>query len=151
MTHFWKRTIVIQILLTSLASSSHWVWVNLYRYWILDVKRAPKMSTIFGWQLLGHATMPFIAQIFVDSVQLANYKFYLHFDFHNLESSLFLNLFSWFDLRLGKNIEVLFLGCPNLQNYVKWGASSGWLIHVVLIKKIGHPGCIHVRKKYFES
>ena len=38
----------------------------------------------------------------------ANYKIYLHFDFHNLESWLFLNLFSWFDLRLGKSIEVLF-------------------------------------------
>ena len=46
----WPRpsalvTPIYQISMPSLASSSHWVWV--YSYWILNVKRAPEMASIF--------------------------------------------------------------------------------------------------------
>ena len=42
-----KVTGVNQRTLTSLAPSSHWVWV--YEYWILNVQRAPEMSRFFNW------------------------------------------------------------------------------------------------------
>ena len=54
LNHFYLKLIIpmYQILLTSLAPSAHLVWV--YSYWILNVKMAPEMSTIFGiWGLNG--------------------------------------------------------------------------------------------------
>ena len=45
---FWPYYALIpiyQISMPSLTPSSHWVWV--YSYWILNVKRAPEMASIF--------------------------------------------------------------------------------------------------------
>ena len=48
---YWNFiTTVTEILLTSVAPSSHWIWV--YSYWTLNLKMAPEISTIFGLQLL---------------------------------------------------------------------------------------------------
>ena len=48
-TNFYSDTFLIipicQKSMPSLAPSSHWVWVY---YWILNVKRAPEMASIFG-------------------------------------------------------------------------------------------------------
>ena len=65
------------ILLTSLAPSSHWVWV--YPYWILNLKRAPEMSSWFVPQRLFFLVVefnPFEAQKFQNSSPFFIWIFY---------------------------------------------------------------------------
>ena len=46
-----RKTPIYQISMTSLAPPSHWIWV--YSNWILNVKRAAEMESIFGlWGLV---------------------------------------------------------------------------------------------------